>query len=99
MREQACCALKIVLRLLRDDPLEVGHGGGKVAHLNRADTAPVERVRRVRAGCDRSIECLARLWNLAIVHVEIAQLFVVSGRRIVAKYGFELADALAARED
>src|SRR2546426_11585058 len=99
MRKQAGGALKIVVRLFGNDSLQVWHCGGEVTHLNRADGAPVEGVRCVRAGCDRSIECLASLGNLAIVHVEIAQLFVVSGRRIVANYGFELANALAAGGD
>src|SRR6266850_1809226 len=99
MRKQAGGAAKIIVRLFRDDPLQIGYRSGKVAHLNRADATPVKRVRCVRAGCDRSIECLARLGNLAIVHVEIAQLFVVSRRWIVANDGFELADALTAGKD
>src|SRR5882762_8106920 len=99
MGEQACGALKIVIRLFRDDLLQVGYRGCEIAHLNCADAAPIKWVRSVGARCDCSIKSLARFWNLAIVHIEIAEFFVVSGRGIVADDGFKLADALAAGED
>jgi hypothetical protein len=39
------------------------------------------------------------LTEVAVVHVEVAELFIVSGGGVLADDGFELADTFAAREE
>ena len=98
MRAQSCGALVVVFRIARDHLVEIGGGGPIVVQRQRAQGAAVERIDRVRHR-DHAIETFARLRDLLVVEIQIAELFVVADRRIVDDQPFQGLDALAARED
>ena len=98
MSQQSRSALKVVVWFLGDRALEVWQGSRRVAELERANSPPVKRIERIGTRGDRAIEGIARGRELAIVHVEIAEFFVIARRRIVPDGGFQLCDALAARK-
>src|ERR1039458_7167150 len=67
--------------------------------MDGANSAPVKRVERIGAGSYGFVECGSRQLELAVVHIKVAEFFIVSSRWIVADRSFEFANAPAARKD
>ena len=97
--EEAGGAVEVVLRILGDDAREVGDGGGQIVERQRGEAAAIVRIDRRGARRDRAVVELARLGRLAVLEVEVGQLFEVSRRRVVDDDPLELADPPAPRED
>jgi hypothetical protein len=71
---------------------------GGIVQLQRAQGAAIERVERIRPRGDRPVEGIARLRQLAILEVKVAQLLQIAQRGVVPNQSLQLLDAFAARK-
>ena len=98
MGQEAQRAVKIVAGILANGHFEIGQRGGGVIQQQRAHAAPVKAIQSIRTGGNGLVVGGTGKLELALVHVEVAQFFVITRRWIVANLEFELGDALAAWE-
>ena len=98
MGEQAGGALEVIVRLLADDSLKIRNRGREITQLDGAHAAAIERIRGVGTSRDGLVECRARIGGPAVVHVEVAEFLVISGRRVVANHRLQLTHAFAPRK-
>src|SRR4030095_1064257 len=66
--------------------------------MNRSNPAPVDRSQVGLAGRDGLVVTLSRAGELLLLQVQISQLFVVAGRRVLEHDGLELTNAVATPE-
>src|SRR5262244_3048976 len=79
--------------------LKIRDGRREFSKLEFAESAPVERIRRIRTSRNRPVVAIASFLVLAIFKIEVGEFLVVSRRGIVENQRFQPADAAAARED
>ena len=99
MRQQSGGAAEIIVRLFADGPLEVRQRSRGVSQQNRTHSAPVKRIERIGPRGNRLVERGARLRQLAVIHIKVAELFIISRRRIVSNRRHQFANPLAPRKN
>src|SRR5208282_1432228 len=96
--QQCSGALEIVVWLFRDHPLQVGQRGRGITQVNGANTTPVKGVGGIGASGNGFVKRGSRQLELAVVHIKVAEFFIVPSRRIIVNSSFQLCDALAPRK-
>src|SRR5207248_3946449 len=98
IREQAGSAVIVISRILGKDMLQIVYSRRIVAQLQLAESAPVERIGRIRSCRDRAVIAPARPSVLAIFKIKISKLLIISRRRIVENQRLQSANATTPRK-
>src|SRR5579863_4777497 len=92
MRQQPYASMKVVVRIGSNRPLQVGHGGVKVAQFNFGDTSAVKRIHRIRPLRNRAVITRASPREIPVVQIKQPQLFIISRRRIISDRPLQLVN-------
>ena len=79
MGQQATSTVEIVNRILGDHALKIRHCVHSIAKLQCANATAIERIERISASRDRPVKGGSRLFQLAVLHVEVPKLLEVAG--------------------
>jgi hypothetical protein len=97
--KQSCRAMEIIVGFFRDDSLQVGQRARSIAKQEGANTASVKGVERIGAGSNGFVERGSCQLEPAVVHIKVAEFFVIPRRRIISNDRFKFANALATRKN
>ena len=77
--QEAHGAMKVVAGIFLDCHFEIGQSGCGLAQQHGANAAPVEGIERIGAGGDCFVERVRAPLEIALIHIEVAELFKVGG--------------------
>src|SRR5437588_13016602 len=98
MGQQADGALKVIAPVKGQYALQIAEGRSVVFSFHGAKRAPIEGVGMVGARGNGFVKAFAGPDILLLIKKEIAQLFEISGRRIIHDGELQLTDPLAPRK-
>jgi len=90
-------AMEVVLRILRNNQLQIDQGGGEIVQPKFGQRPTVVRMQRVRpSGSDHLVIELPRAREPPFVQILVGELFEVADGRVVEDRRFEIADSAPA---
>ena len=89
IREQSRGAPVIEFAVAGYNALEIGNGRREIVEPQRGLRSMIERVRRIVSRADRAMEGVARFGKFLFFKVQLAELLVISGGRIIDDLRFQ----------